>query len=143
MNPYRGKLEVSVRAVVENKGRILICRSKGKGYYFFPGGHLEFGERPGEALRRELKEELGISLRKFSFMGIVDNIFTEDGEKHHEFILAFNVKIKNVQDGSREDHIDFKFLSKKDFAKIKVYPLALKKATLAWLRNEKTFWTSQ
>lgn len=143
MNPYRDKLEVSVRAIIESGGRILVCWMKNKGYYFFPGGHLEFGERPGEALQRELKEELGISPRKFSFMGVVDNIFTEGSEKHHEFILAFSVKIKNAHDKSREDHISFKYLSKKDFVKTKVYPLALKKAILAWFNNKKTFWVSQ
>ena len=143
MNPYSGKLEVSVRAIIESKGRILVCQNKKKGYYFFPGGHLKFGERPIEALQRELKEELGISFRKFSFMGIVDNIFTEDNKKHHEFVLSFSIKFKNIHNKSREDHINFEFLSKKDFIKTKVYPLALKKATLTWFKNKKTFWASQ
>jgi len=104
---------------------------------------VEFGERLNEALKRELKEELGVSLQKFSFMGVVDNIFMDDGEKHHEFILAFRAKVKGVHSDSREDHIDFTFLSKKDFAKNKIYPIALKKATLKWLKDKKIFWVSQ
>ena len=45
MNPYKNKFEVSLRAVVENNGKILVCRNKKRGYYFFPGGHLEYGEK--------------------------------------------------------------------------------------------------
>jgi len=44
--------EVCVRAVIQNRGKILVCFYKEKGYYFFPGGHLKFGESIPQALKK-------------------------------------------------------------------------------------------
>lgn len=53
-----------VAAVIEQAEKILICqRRPGQPHelkWEFPGGKLEPGETPQEALRRELREELGI-----------------------------------------------------------------------------------
>ena len=50
-------------ALIREDGRILICRRpahKARGLLWeFPGGKLEPGETPGEALERECREELG------------------------------------------------------------------------------------
>jgi 8-oxo-dGTP diphosphatase len=52
-----------VAAVIEKDGRVLICQRKGGRHalkWEFPGGKVERGETPHDALARELKEELGI-----------------------------------------------------------------------------------
>ena len=53
-----------VAAIIERGGRILICRrTKDQSHalkWEFPGGKVEPGESPAEALARELAEELGI-----------------------------------------------------------------------------------
>ena len=43
-------------------GKILSTRSKGKDMYYIPGGKREVGESDGEALIREIREELSVNL---------------------------------------------------------------------------------
>jgi 8-oxo-dGTP diphosphatase len=57
---------VAACALVDADGRVLLAkRPQGRplaGLWEFPGGKVERGERPEEALIRELREELGIEV---------------------------------------------------------------------------------
>jgi len=135
--------EVCVRAIIQQRDKILVCRNKERGYYFFPGGHLNFEESIKEALFREIKEELDINIKNYLFIGMVDNIYEEENQKHHEINLVFNVIPDKISEKSKENHIDFIFFDKNRFSKEKVLPIALQKAILGWLKNKKVFWASQ
>lgn len=64
--PNRPVTEVAVGVLVRPDGAFLLTsRPQGKayaGYWEFPGGKLEAGESVEQALRRELQEELGITI---------------------------------------------------------------------------------
>ncbi len=68
MNAPQKMTLVVAAALVDSDGRVLIAqRPEGKamaGLWEFPGGKVEAGERPEEALIRELAEELGITVRE-------------------------------------------------------------------------------
>lgn len=59
---------VAACALVDEDGRVLLAqRPAGKsmaGLWEFPGGKVEAGERPEDALIRELQEELAITVRE-------------------------------------------------------------------------------
>jgi 8-oxo-dGTP diphosphatase len=64
--PNRPEVQVAVGVLVRADGRFLLTsRPPGKvyaGYWEFPGGKLEAGETVEAALRRELIEEIGITI---------------------------------------------------------------------------------
>ena len=130
MNKYKNKIELCVRAVIRHNGKILVCRALGKNHYFFPGGHIEYGETAVNALKRELYEELGVRIKKCVFIGTVENIYKEDGETHHEINLVFDVSVDKIHAKSKEDHIEFIFLNKKNSQVGKSCPLSCKRALL-------------
>ena len=68
MNTPQSVILVVAVALVDPEGRVLIAqRPDGKsmaGLWEFPGGKVEAGERPEDALIRELREELGIAVKE-------------------------------------------------------------------------------
>jgi 8-oxo-dGTP diphosphatase len=58
-------VDVAVGVLMQGEAFLLTSRPEGKvyaGYWEFPGGKLEAGESVEQALRRELQEELGITI---------------------------------------------------------------------------------
>ncbi len=61
----RAVVDVAVGVLMQGEEFLLTSRPEGKvyaGYWEFPGGKLEAGESVEQALRRELQEELGITI---------------------------------------------------------------------------------
>jgi 8-oxo-dGTP diphosphatase len=62
----REAVDVAVGVLIDRQGQFLLTsRPDGKvyaGYWEFPGGKLEAGETVEQALKRELHEELGITI---------------------------------------------------------------------------------
>lgn len=71
----------AVIAIIENKGRYFIQKRPSKGLladmWEFPGGKVEAGELPEDALKRELNEELGIKAGSAKYMFDIQHFYTQ------------------------------------------------------------------
>lgn len=74
----------SVTGVVIKDGSVLLARHTyggGKDMLIIPGGYVNFGESPQEALKREFMEETGIEVEAADIIGIRFNM--------HDWYIAF------------------------------------------------------
>ncbi|MBR4443003.1 MAG: NUDIX domain-containing protein, partial [Clostridia bacterium] len=55
-----GRFNLRACAVIIEKGRLLAMRDGHSPYFYLPGGRVRMNEAADAALRRELREELGV-----------------------------------------------------------------------------------
>jgi len=81
--------EATVGALIVNdKGEILLVRSYKWGKkYTVPGGHIELGERSEAAIKREVKEEVGLDVEPVKLLLVQEAIFPVDYVKHEHYIF--------------------------------------------------------
>jgi 8-oxo-dGTP diphosphatase len=83
-----------VAALILRDGKILICqRSKSQPMalkWEFPGGKIEPGEQPEEALKRELMEELGINAEIGRKVADVHHIYRRGNSVALQFFVVEN-----------------------------------------------------
>ena len=137
------KFEIIVRAIIRKNGKLLLYKQKQRGFYFFPGGHVEFTETAAHAIGRELKDEFGLSVAKTLFIGAMENSFVEDDIQHHEINLVFEVETGDIEEKAIEDNENFFFIDIEQLPKENILPRALKDNVINWLKDKKMFWASQ
>ena len=83
----------------------------GAGLWSKPGGGVEFNEKVEDALKREIKEEIGVDIEIIKFLGFTEGILKE--EKQHWISLNYLVKIigGDVQNLEPEKHEEVKWFS--------------------------------
>src|SRR5437899_7463522 len=92
--------EPTVGALSVNKqGKILLARShKWFDKYTLPGGHIEVGETMVDAVKREVKEEVGLDVDVVNMLLMQEAIFAPEFYKKKHFIfIDFYCKSKNEQ----------------------------------------------
>ena len=83
---YPGGPIVGVGAVVFDDEAVLLVRRNqdpARGQWSLPGGVVELGETLREAVERELREELSISVEIGGLIGVYDRIFRDRKNSGH------------------------------------------------------------
>jgi A/G-specific adenine glycosylase len=81
-------------AVIRREGKYLLARRPQKGLlgglWEFPGGKVEAGESLESALRREIREELGVAIRVGEPFGVYRHAYTHFRFTLHAFLCYLN-----------------------------------------------------
>jgi ADP-ribose pyrophosphatase YjhB (NUDIX family) len=92
-----GRIRGLAIAVVRRGSDILVFEAydsvKGEVFHRPLGGEIDFGEPAAEAVRRELREEIGSELLDVRRLGVLESIFTLEGEPWHEIVFAFEARL--------------------------------------------------
>ncbi len=83
-----------------------------QGHWGFPKGHVEGGETPLEAARRELKEETGLQVNNLhaDFQDKIDYYYTWEGEKRYKEVIFYAGEVEEKKVTLSHEHQDFCWL---------------------------------
>ena len=120
------QIEIIVRIIFRREDKILFCKSKEKGHYFLPGGHVEFGDTLEDTVYKEMNEELGLKredISEVNFIRLFENTYGDEENKFQEINFIFEAKIKDlIEVVSQEEHIVFEWIKEDSLAKINLLP---------------------
>ena len=108
-----------VAGLIRRQGKVLVGqRPEGAslaGTWEFPGGKIELGESPEDALARELKEELGVDAE----IGPLKFVATHTYGKTGILFLFYDVKFWKGQIKTQQ-HLDLRWVTPKELEKLEL-----------------------
>lgn len=130
----KSEIEVIARGALVRRGQVLLCQSVKHGYFYLPGGHVEFGEAAAVAAAREIHEELGAKVAIGPLLLVTEGTFTAKRD-HHEVNLVFHAEHPSPwpkaldKPKSKEKDIAFRWVELAAAQDLDIRPTAVK----AWL----------
>jgi len=106
---------LAVAMCIRDGSKVLLVRRNkepGKGRWSFPGGVVELGEDLIDALKREIKEELGIEVEVQGLLGIFQRIQRDEEGKvrYHYVIIDYFGRSLEDDISPSEEIMDFKWI---------------------------------
>ena len=127
---------IVVTGILKDKDLFLVVRRSKEddlypGCWEFPGGHIEFGETISDALKRELKEEIGFSdFDNPIITNYTDEVKEKSGKTIHNIELDFIIEAnkENINITLSKEHTEYAWVPKEselldDYIKAKLLNL--------------------
>ena len=108
-------IPISVKAIIkDHAGRMLVLRDAYSDYWDLPGGHVQEGEILEAALRREVQEEIGLSV------GACHQVDTRLLELNGKLrpILFYSVEYIGGQPRCSEEHLGYQWASQPELSRL-------------------------
>jgi isopentenyl-diphosphate delta-isomerase len=110
-----------IAEIMDSQGRCMLVKQSSKrqdaNCYVSPvGGHMRYGETEEEALKREAKEEVGLSNFKHKYIGRI--IFNRDvlGRIENHYFILYEIYSDAIPKLNHES-IDYKYFTKDELKK--------------------------
>ncbi len=124
---------ISVKGVLLVEGKVVLVRND-RVEWELPGGRLEIGETPEQALEREFEEELSI---RVEVVGIIDSYMFEVFPKKHVFIVTYGCRLRGeFSPVVSEEHSAFGLYAPAELEKIAL-PAGYVRSIRSWSSNAK------
>jgi 8-oxo-dGTP diphosphatase len=81
------QFRVAVSGLIIDGDKVLLCLRRDIGWWNLPGGGMELGETVDEALRREVREEIGLEVEVGRLVGVYSK------PQKQEVVLAFRCRV--------------------------------------------------
>jgi ADP-ribose pyrophosphatase YjhB (NUDIX family) len=112
---YPDQPVVGVGAVIIKEGKIALIKrgnEPSRGKWTIPGGLVELGESPDQAVVRETKEETGLDVGNPSLMDVVSNVdLDKKGKvKYHYVIIDYLVHVKAGTAEASSDAVELRWV---------------------------------
>lgn len=78
----KARFNFRVAGVAIQNGRVLLDRNSRNSYWVLPGGHPDMMESMTEALRREVREEIGAEVEVTRLLWVMENFFHRNKDIH-------------------------------------------------------------
>lgn len=130
-------VKATVGAIIERDNKLLLTKRNHepfKEYWCIPGGHIDFGETPEEAIKREVKEETGLTVKSLNFFGYYSEIYKEIN--WHAVVLIFTCETEGDVEIDLNEVKEYKWFDKKEALKQKL-AFEHKNILIDYTKNEK------
>lgn len=112
--------------ILDGDSILLVQRGKEplRGYWSLPGGAVETGERLGDALRREVREETGLEIEILQLFEVFERIMPDDAgiAQHHYVLLDYLCRASTGEARAGDDATDVRWIARSELDQYAVTP---------------------
>ena len=131
-NNYQFNLRTSAIIFNKDKNKVLLFKVKDRDFYLLPGGRVKELESSLDAIKREIKEELGNNYYNIDYEYICtsEEFVNAKGCNNHQINIIYKTiydkEIINSFNGLEGDWINFEWFDIKDIDNLDIYPSKIK-----------------
>ncbi len=102
------------------KGKKLLLTKGADGYWRIPGGGPNHGESIQQCLIREIREELGVGIKKISKLPLA--VIPTHHRGAYRILLIYKIQLASLKFRWSEENTDANFFSKDELSKLRTFP---------------------
>ena len=132
-----------VSCVISSGGKYLLHRKKGDPFWNLIGGRVSLGESSIDAVKREIKEEIGCDCSISGLAYVSENFFRLKDTDYHELLMIFRGELEEeIREDCIEQDIEIRWFTEDEIRQMDIRPaysreVILKKELIAqWIVND-------